>query len=86
MSNHPIILESSTGLPRLGSGRRGANLVTFSRWFLAGGVWDENGIWLNDIPWDPENTPDNAEFFLAGPRLNVFGVWLNDEPLDSSEW
>jgi hypothetical protein len=42
-------------------------------WFLASGVWDSAGIWVDDIPY-----PD-LPFFLASGSWNAGGFWIDDE-------
>jgi hypothetical protein len=62
------------GLTQLSILARGrvVNIAQFQDWFLASGVWDENGRWFDQALWE-------AEWFLETGRINVFGVWDDAE-------
>jgi hypothetical protein len=48
-------------------------LVPITDWFLATGVWDPSGVWIDNIPY-----PD-LPFFLAFGVWNDSGFWIDDE-------
>jgi len=43
-----------------------------SDWFLASGEWDEDGMWLDSIPYP-------VEFFLESGGWSSRGVWVDSE-------
>ena len=50
----------------------GATLEEFERWFLASGVWDNDGEWVDRATW-------SGVWFLRNGRMNVFGFWNDSE-------
>jgi hypothetical protein len=42
-------------------------------WFLATGVWDANGIWIDSIAYP------TSPFFLDTGVWNPSGFWIDDE-------
>lgn len=53
--------------------RRVGGASQLINWFLATGVWNPGGIWVDAVPYP---TPP---FFLASGAWNPFGFWIDDE-------
>lgn len=56
--------------------RRGLTLAEFAEWFLATGVWENTGRWLDQALWDASN------WFLATGSWEDGGEWDDAEDWD----
>ena len=54
----------------------GVTLEEFGLWFLASGVWDNEGEWADRSTWSPSN------WFLNTGSWESGGLWDDDEAWD----
>ena len=71
--NRPNSRLERKNFPLSGRGYRSrAPLDRYNTWFLESGSWDEDGLWVDYVPWE-------ETWFLESGRINIFGVWDDSE-------